>query len=65
MKEVLIFMLLVVAMILLVIFAPMFTIAALNTLFALNIPYTLGTWFAIVWLNIATFGGLAMKIGNK
>lgn len=41
---------------------PVFTITALNTLFGLNIAYTVGTWFAVFWLNLTTFGGLAYTI---
>ncbi len=45
-----------------VIAGPLLTIASLNTLFGLNIAYTLGTYFSVVWLNLATFGGLSLSI---
>ena len=42
--------------------APILTIASLNTLFGLNIAYTLGTYFSVMWMNLATFGGLGLSI---
>ena len=41
---------------------PLLTIASLNTLFGLNIAYTVYTYLSIVWLNLATFGGLGLSI---
>ena len=41
---------------------PLLTIASLNTLFGLNITYTLGTYFSVMWMNLTTFGGLALLI---
>ena len=41
---------------------PLLTIASLNTLFGLNIAYTLGTYFSVMWMNLATFGGLGLSI---
>ena len=38
------------------------TIASLNTLFGLNIAYTLYTYLSVMWLNLATFGGLGLSI---
>ena len=45
-----------------IIAGPLLTIASLNTLFSLNIAYTLGTYFSVMWLNITTFGGLGLSI---
>ncbi len=41
---------------------PLLTIGALNTLFGLNIAYTLWTYLSVMWLNLATFGGLGLSI---
>ncbi len=41
---------------------PLLTIASLNTLFGLNIAYTLWTYLSVMWLNLATFGGLGLSI---
>ena len=41
---------------------PLLTIGALNTLFGLNIAYTLYTYLSVMWLNLATFGGLGLSI---
>ena len=41
---------------------PLLTIASLNTLFGLNIAYTLGTYFSVMWMNLTTFGGLGLAI---
>jgi hypothetical protein len=38
------------------------TIASLNTLFGLNIAYTVYTYLSVMWLNLATFGGLGLSI---
>jgi hypothetical protein len=47
--------LLIPLLILIVIFGPLLTIWSLNVLFpVLAIPYTLATWFAVIWL----FGAL-------
>lgn len=45
-----------------VIAGPLLTIASLNTLFGLNIAYTLYTYLSVMWLNLATFGGLSLSI---
>ena len=42
--------------------APILTIASLNTLFGLNIAYTVYTYLSVMWLNLATFGGLGLSI---
>ena len=42
--------------------SPLLTIASLNTLFGLNIAYTLYTYLSVMWLNLATFGGLGLSI---
>ena len=42
--------------------SPLLTIASLNTLFGLNIAYTVYTYLSIMWLNLATFGGLGLSI---
>lgn len=42
--------------------SPLLTIASLNTLFGLNIAYTLWTYLSVMWLNLATFGGLGLSI---
>ena len=41
---------------------PLLTIASLNTLFGLNIAYTVWTYLSVMWLNLATFGGLGLSI---
>ena len=41
---------------------PILTISALNTLFGLNIAYTVWTYLSVMWLNLATFGGLGLSI---
>ena len=45
-----------------IIAGPMLTIASLNTLFGVNIAYTLYTYLSVMWLNLATFGGLGLSI---
>ncbi len=45
-----------------IIAGPLLTIASLNTLFGLNIAYTLYTYLSVMWLNLATFGGLGLAI---
>ena len=45
-----------------IIAGPLLTIASLNTLFGLNITYTLYTYLSVMWLNLATFGGLGLSI---
>ena len=42
--------------------SPLLTIASLNTLFGLNIAYTVWTYLSVMWLNLATFGGLGLSI---
>ena len=42
--------------------APILTIASLNTLFGLNIAYTFSTYLSVMWMNLATFGGLGLSI---
>ena len=40
-------------LVVIIIFAPLVTIWSLNTLFpVLQIPVSVGTWFAILWLSI-------------
>ena len=45
-----------------IIAAPTLTIASLNTLFGLNIAYTVWTYLSVMWMNLATFGGLGLSI---
>ena len=45
-----------------IITGPLLTIASLNTLFGLNIAYTVYTYLSVMWLNLATFGGLGLSI---
>ena len=45
-------LLFIIFIICLIIFGPFITIWALNTLFLLNIPFTPGTWFAVLWLGM-------------
>ena len=45
-----------------IIAGPLLTISALNTLFGLNIAYTVWTYLSVMWLNLATFGGLGLSI---
>ena len=42
--------------------SPLLTIASLNALFGLNIAYTVWTYLSVMWLNLATFGGLGLSI---
>ena len=44
------------------IISPFLTIGALNTLFGLSIAYTVWTYLSVMWLNLATFGGLSVAI---
>ena len=44
---------------------PLATIWSINTLFTLTIPYTLETWFAVVWLTMVTFGNVVSTIKSK
>ena len=46
-------------------FGPLATIWSINTLFTLTIPYTLVTWFAVVWLTMVTFGNVVSTIKSK
>ena len=45
-----------------IIAGPLLTIASLNTLFGLNIAYTVWTYLSVMWMNLATFGGLGLSI---
>ena len=45
-----------------IIAGPLLTIGALNTLFGLNIAYAVWTYLSVMWLNLATFGGLGLSI---
>ena len=45
-----------------IIAGPLLTIASLNTLFGLNIAYTVWTYLSVMWLNLATFGGVGLSI---
>ena len=45
-----------------IVVGPLLTIASLNTLFGLNIAYTVWTYLSVMWLNLATFGGLGLSI---
>ena len=45
-----------------IIAGPILTIASLNTLFGLNIAYTVWTYLSVMWMNLATFGGLGLSI---
>ncbi len=51
-----------VVMLAVIIAGPLLTIASLNTLFGLNIAYTVYTYLSVMWLNLATFGGLGLSI---
>lgn len=44
---------------------PVLTILSINALFMLNIPISIWTWLAVVWLNLTTFGGLAATIRQQ
>ena len=52
----------IVVLLAVIIAGPLLTIASLNTLFGLNIAYTLYTYLSVMWLNLATFGGLGLSI---
>lgn len=52
----------ILVLIALVFVSPLLTIASLNTLFGLNIAYTVWTYLSVMWLNLATFGGLGLSI---
>ena len=45
-----------------IIAGPLLTITSLNTLFGLNIAHTVWTYLSVMWLNLATFGGLGLSI---
>lgn len=55
---------LIILAICLIVFGPFFTIASMNILFGLNIGYTFHTWLSMVWLSLATFGGVVTAIGR-
>ena len=48
-----------------IIFAPLATIWSLNTLFALGIAISIKSWFAMIWIQMATFGSVTAAINNK
>lgn len=59
----LVWLVIVVAMI---VFGPLVTIWSLNTIFALTIEYSIGTWFAAVWLQATLTGGaITTTIKNR
>ena len=51
-----------VALLAVIVAGPLLTIGALNTLFGLNIAYTVWTYLSVMWMNLATFGGLGLSI---
>ena len=51
-----------IALLAVILVGPLLTIASLNTLFGLNIAYTVYTYLSVMWLNLATFGGLGLSI---
>ena len=51
-----------IALLAVIIAGPILTIASLNTLFGLNIAYTVWTYLSVMWMNLATFGGLCLSI---
>lgn len=57
MTKFLLFALLCVITVVVLIFAPLITILAINTLLPLAIPYSFGTWAAMVWVNLTILGG--------
>ena len=52
---------LAVLIVLLIAIGPIFTIMALNTLFPLDIPLTVGTWCAALWLGLLVKGATNSK----
>jgi Na+/proline symporter len=47
---------------------PILTIISINTLFLTQIPITIWTWLAMLWLKLTTIGaviGLLKQIRNK
>jgi hypothetical protein len=50
-----------VLVVLALIFGPQITIWTLNTLFHLEIPITLATWFAMLWLCLVLNGANGSK----
>lgn len=46
------------------VFGPVATIWSLNTLFLLEIPYTIQTFLAVIFLQMVTFGGALIR-GNR
>lgn len=52
---------LIVLAIALLIASPIISIWALNTLFALNIPTTVATWFAVLWIQLIFGGNVAAR----
>ena len=51
-----------VVMLAVILVGPLLTVASLNALFGLNIAYTVWTYLSVMWLNLATFGGLGSSI---
>lgn len=57
MNQTLLFVVFVIGIIALLIAGPLITILALNTLFSFGIPYTIGSWAAMIWVNLTILGG--------
>lgn len=57
MNHTLLFILLIIGVVTLFVAGPLISILALNTLFPLAIPYTLGSWAAMIWVNLTILGG--------
>lgn len=47
------------------IFAPFITIWSINTIFNTAIVYSFKTWFAVIWLQLISFGGIQSAIKGK
>ena len=52
---------LIVLLLILIGVGPLLTILSLNTLFALAIPFSLGTWAAVFWLQIIVAGAFGAR----
>lgn len=56
MNPAVLYTLLIILLLILIGVGPLLTILSLNTLFALSIPFSLGTWAAVVWLQLTIAG---------
>lgn len=50
---------LIILLLALIVLTPLGTIWSLNVLFQLEIAYTVKTWFAVIFLQMVTFGAVS------